>query len=81
MEPAELIASKVIAFQRRRGTPKSGTDWRDLASLLLRFPELKCESGPVADRLTVAGADNEALSAWTKLVAEELLPEREDDEF
>ena len=31
---------------RRHGTPKSGTDWRDLAVLLLAFPELKTELGP-----------------------------------
>lgn len=27
--PSELIANKVIALERRRGKPKSGTDWRD----------------------------------------------------
>ena len=81
VEPAELIASKVIAFQRRRGTPKSGTDWRDLASLLLTFPEFKRESGPVAERLRAAGADDDALAAWRDLVAAELLPAQEDDEF
>ena len=30
--PEELIAGKLIAFQRRHGTPKSGTDWRDWPS-------------------------------------------------
>ena len=35
LEPAGLIASKVIAYQGRRGQPKSGTDWRDLAMLLV----------------------------------------------
>ena len=76
--PAELIASKVIAFQRRRGRPKSGTDWRDLAMLLLAFPELKSEAGPVRDRLDAAGADATVLEAWSRLVAEEILPEDED---
>jgi Nucleotidyl transferase AbiEii toxin, Type IV TA system len=38
LAPAELIASKVIAYHQRRGQPKSGTDWRDLAMLLLTFP-------------------------------------------
>jgi hypothetical protein len=51
MAPAELIASKVMAHYRRRGQPKSGTDWRDLALLLLTFPDLKRDPGPVADRL------------------------------
>lgn len=33
MAPAELIASKVISYYRRRGKPKAGTDWRDIAML------------------------------------------------
>jgi len=76
--PAELIASKVIAFQRRHGRPKSGTDWRDLAMLLLAFPELKRETGPVRDRLDAAGADAAARETWSRLVAEEILPEDEE---
>ena len=39
--PADLIAQKVIAFYKRRGKPKAGTDWRDIAMLLLTFPEFK----------------------------------------
>ena len=39
--PAELIANKVLAWHRRKGQPKAFTDRRDLAVLLLRFPELK----------------------------------------
>ena len=46
MSPPELIAHKVIAYHARRGQPKAGTDWRDLAMLLLTFPELKKEKGP-----------------------------------
>ena len=76
--PAELIASKVIAFQQRHGRPKSGTDWRDLAMLLLTFPELKSEAGPVRDRLDAAGAGATVLETWSRLVAEEILPEDEE---
>src|SRR2546430_1396874 len=47
MSPPELIAHKVISYQARRGQPKAGTDWRDLAMLLLTFPELKKEKGAV----------------------------------
>lgn len=32
LSPAELIASKVISHCKRRGRPKSWTDWRDLVS-------------------------------------------------
>lgn len=83
MEPAELIARKVIAYHRRRRQPKSGTDWRDVAVLLLRFPELKCDPGPVTSRLEGAGADEAILTVWRKLVAQEILPEEgeEQEEF
>ncbi len=78
---AELIASKVMAFHNRRGQPKSGTDWRDLAMLLLTFPDLKCDPGPVTDRLQTAGALPEALAAWKTLVAQDIRPAEEDEEF
>ena len=79
--PAELIASKVLALQRRRGQPKWGSDWRDLAALLLAFPELKKVSGPVEERLKAGRAGPEVLAAWKELVAQEILPEDEDAEF
>ncbi|MBI4585254.1 MAG: nucleotidyl transferase AbiEii/AbiGii toxin family protein [Planctomycetes bacterium] len=79
--PPELIAGKVQAYYKRRGKPKSGTDWRDLAMLLLTFPELKTESGPVRERLLASGAGPEILQAWVKLVDQEILPEEEDEEF
>ncbi|MEZ4658596.1 MAG: hypothetical protein R2911_13580 [Caldilineaceae bacterium] len=41
MSPAELIASKVISYYQRRGRPKSGTDWRDIALCTTEFPNLK----------------------------------------
>src|SRR5437667_290540 len=66
--PPELIAGKIAAFVRRRGKPKAGTDWRDLALLLLTFPELKTEEGPVAERLHAAGASETILAAWKDLV-------------
>lgn len=76
--PEELIAMKVIAYHRRRGQPKSGTDWRDLALLLLAFPDLKQATGTVADRLDAAGADAGVLETWQALV--EQVIEAEDDE-
>lgn len=79
--PADLIASKVISYLQRRGSPKSGTDWRDLAMLLLRFPQLKADSGPVADRLSAMNAGSAALEVWNELVVQEILPSDEDDEF
>jgi hypothetical protein len=79
--PADLIASKVISFHQRRGKPKSGTDWRDLAMLLITFPELKHKHGLVAEQLQVAGAAPEVLAVWSDLVTQELQSEDEDDEF
>jgi hypothetical protein len=79
--PAELIAGKVAAFARRRGKPKAGTDWRDLAMLLLTFPDLKKEEGEVAQRLRAGGASAEVMTAWKELVAQEILPEDEDEKF
>ena len=81
VSPAELMANKVMAWVRRRGKPKSGTDWRDLAVLLLTFPELKIDPGPVRGRLEAAGANSSVLAAWAELVSQQILPEDEDDEF
>lgn len=81
MAPAELIASKVISYYQRRGKPKSGTDWRDLAVLLLTFPELKLASGPVAERLRAAGVETAVLDVWHELVKQDIEPADEDDEF
>lgn len=81
MSPAELVASKVISFHRRMAQPKSFTDRRDIAMLLLQFPELKQSSGPVADALRRAGAQPEILAAWDELVAQEIQPPDADDEF
>jgi len=79
--PADLIASKVIAYAHRRGSPKSGTDWRDLALLLLTFPELKRNIGLVADRLRAMSAASSVLDVWKDLVAQEIQPTDDEDEF
>jgi hypothetical protein len=79
--PAELIANKTMAYTHRRGKPKAGTDWRDLAMLLLKFPELKTNEGPVAQRLRASAASAEVFEVWNELVAQDIQPEDEDDEF
>lgn len=79
--PDELIAGKVIAYHQRRGKPKAGTDWRDLAMLLLTFPDLKTLDGPVTARLREAGADEAVMAVWRDLVAQEIQQETDDDEF
>jgi hypothetical protein len=79
--PPELIAGKIAAWVRRRAKPKGGSDWRDLALLLLTFPELKTEEGPVLERLLAADVDAKVLGAWKDLVAQSIEPEDEDDKF
>lgn len=79
--PEELIALKVIAYHLRRGQPKSGTDWRDIAMLLLAFPNLKTNDGHVAERLQAEGAGDEVMKLWEELVKQEIQMTDEEDEF
>lgn len=79
--PAELIAAKMSSMVRRHHRPKGYTDQADLYRLLLTFPELKTEEGPVAERLRAAGAAAEVMAAWKDLVAQKILPEDEDAKF
>ena len=81
LSPAELIASKVISADQRRGKSKSFTDRRDLIVLLLAFPELKCDPGLVTDCLIRGQATPGATVLWRELVAQEIAPETEDDDF
>jgi len=81
MAPLDLITNKIITYTQRRGNPKSGTDWRDLALLLLTFPELKRDPGPVTEQLHILNAAPEVLAVWKELVAQEIKPAEEEDEF
>lgn len=79
--PEALIALKTIAYYQRQGQPKSGTDWRDLAMLLLAFPKLKQTKGPVAKRLRAEGAGDDVMKLWDELVKQEFQSSDEEDEF
>lgn len=79
--PVELIVQKLATFRYRRGRPKAGTDWRDLAVLLLTFPDLKVNYGPVRDRLEAMSTDRVLLADWEELVAQEIHAEAEDDKL
>src|SRR6266550_1239535 len=72
MSPPELIAQKVISYHARRGQPKSGTDWRDLAMLLLTFPELKQDQGAVSEALKSIGVKDDVMQTWHQFVAQEI---------
>lgn len=80
MAPPDLIAAKVTAYTRRRGQPKSGTDWRDIAMLFLRFPELKERDGVVAERLVSAKAQPDVIETWTQF-ADNAIVAADDDEY
>jgi hypothetical protein len=79
MSPPDLIAHKVIAYHARRGQPKAGTDWRDLAMLLLTFPELKKETSVVSEALKSLGAKNDVMETWRELVEEKLVEPDEEN--
>ena len=81
MSPPELIAHKVISYHARHGQPKAGTDWRDLAMLLLTFPELKKEQGAVSEALSSMKVGEEVMKAWSELVAQEIVEPDDDGEF
>jgi hypothetical protein len=79
--PTEIIAQKVISYYSRRGQPKSGTDWRDLAMLLLTFPELKTDSSPVLGALRGLNASEHVMQTWRELIAQEIRVPDPDGEF
>lgn len=81
LSPAELIASKVVSYHARRGRPKAGTDWRDLAVLLLKFPELKNENSAVTACLQRSGANEDVLQVWRELIEQEIKLEVEDEDL
>ncbi len=81
LTPVELIVSKVISYQSRRGKPKSGTDWRDLAMLLVRFPELKLADGEVARILSFRNAGENTIKFWDDLVQQDFSIEDEDNDL
>lgn len=81
VSPPELIALKVISFVARKGQPKAFTDRRDVAALLLRFPNLKIEIGPVREALLAGGADAAVLETWNNVVKEPITPAQDEQGF
>lgn len=78
LSPIELIVSKLISFQSRYGNPKSWTDRRDLAVLLLQFPELK---NKVAEHLRIKNVSEKILEVWSEIENHEFRFEDEDDDL
>ena len=78
LSPLELIVSKVISYHSRRGKPKSGTDWRDLGFLLLRFPELKEK---VSENLQTKNVGKAVLETWAEIARQNFQFEDEDEDL
>jgi len=78
LSPTELIVSKVISYHSRRGKPKSGTDWRDIAVLLLRFPNLKEKTYQV---LKSQNVDRGVLESWLEISRQEFQSEDNDEDL
>ena len=79
LTPAELIVSKVLSYDSRRGKPKSGTDWRDAAVLLRQFPQYKVADGEISQRLLDKDASATAMKSWQQLVEQDLTEDEDDD--
>jgi Nucleotidyl transferase AbiEii toxin, Type IV TA system len=78
LSPAELIVSKVVSYHSRRGKPKAGTDWHDLAVLLLKFPELKEK---VSEILRVKNVGESVLETWAEISSQDFQFEDEDEDL
>ncbi len=74
--PLDLIVHKVLAYPARHGQPKSGTDWRDIMTLLLAFPKYKIEDGEVRNALLASNAPQSALICWTEIAKTDFRPLR-----
>lgn len=78
LSPLELIVSKIISFQSRYGKPKSWTDRRDLAVLLLRFPELKEK---VSEVLRAKNVGEAVLETWAEIARQDFQFEDDDEDL
>lgn len=78
--PAELVAMKAAAMAGRQHRPKGSSDLIDLQRLLLAFPDLKTDEGPVAQCLRAQGASAAAVAAWRKIVREPIEPDEDESD-
>lgn len=79
VEPATLLAMKVMSYVARRNQIKGDTDRADVRRMLARFPKLRKLRGEITDKLLVEGASEAVLKAWAAFVNERLDPD--DDEY
>jgi hypothetical protein len=77
--PALTLAMKVCAHAKRKFAPKGATDLADARRLLIAFPELRSETGPVGEALERVG-DSAAREVWRSLLREPVVSDEEVDE-
>ncbi len=79
VEPATLLALKIISMTERPHTPKGLTDQADLMRLLIAFPKLKSKDSRVIEVLQKLSAKSIAYTAWENLLSQEIQPDAEDE--
>ena len=77
----ELVARKVISMTSRAKAPKGLIDAADLRRLLLSFPELRSNQGPVLGILQAMAAPQRALDAWQELLHEDIVPDDDEEGY
>lgn len=77
--PEQLIAQKLVSMVSRSKTAKGMTDIADLRRLLLFFPDLKSQYGPVDDALRASGAESSVLDAWQDMIMQDIQPDNNDE--
>jgi hypothetical protein len=74
------LAMKILAYAKRRASPKGATDLADVRRLLLAHGELRAVDGLVADALRRLGAGEAALAAWRELAQAPIVSDEDADE-
>jgi hypothetical protein len=77
VEPAVLLAQKLVSMVGRAGRPKAATDLADAQRLLLACPELRPIDGPVARVLDELGAAPAVHARWRELAVSPLLDDED----
>lgn len=81
LRPAEVFARKLVARASRRGAPRSGTDLRDLAVLILRFPEFKTDDREIVAALRALGATPAVHQDLAEFLSQDIRAEKEHEKF
>jgi hypothetical protein len=81
LTPPVLAGTKVLSMVNRGHKVEGLIDRADLARLLLTFPELKTEEGPVADYLRGCGASEAVMAVWREVVAQDIEAQDDDEGY